>query len=67
MELVFQLYRLWSCLDCRNEIIEGYMDQPAKALIKPIISIGVVDADLNDTFGVNGAVTVSLTPVLLHG
>jgi hypothetical protein len=60
MELVFQLYRLGPCLDCGNEVIEGYMDQPAEALVKPIISIGVVNADLNDTLSVDGAVTVSL-------
>jgi hypothetical protein len=36
------------------------MDQAAEALVKPIISIGVVNADLNSTFGVDGTVTVSL-------
>jgi hypothetical protein len=36
------------------------MDQPAEALVKPIISIGVVNADLNSAFGVDGTVTVSL-------
>ena len=60
MELVFQLYRLWPCLDCGSEIVEGDMDQPAEALIKPVISIGVVNADLNSTFVVDGTVIVSL-------
>jgi hypothetical protein len=59
-ELVFQLYRLWRWLDGSSEIVEGDMDQPAEALIKPIISIGVVNADLNSTFGADGTVTVSL-------
>jgi hypothetical protein len=36
------------------------MDQLAETLIKPIISIGGVNADLNRAFGVDGTVTVSL-------
>jgi hypothetical protein len=60
MKFVFQLYRLWLCLNCSDEIVEGYVYQTNEALVVPIVPIGIVNADLNSTFGVNGAATVSL-------
>jgi hypothetical protein len=60
MKPVFQLYRLWLCLNCGDEIVKRDMDKAKEPFVIPIISISIVDTDLNGASGVNGAATISL-------
>ena len=60
VEIVRQLYRLWPRLDGRDETVDRDMDDSLVPLVKAIQPIRIMDTDLNDTFGVDGAATVSL-------
>lgn len=65
VKFVFQLDCLGLCLDGGNKSADRDIDEAEKTFIVPIVPIGIMDTDLNDTFGMDGSVnqrSISTSP-----